>query len=247
LSIRAVEWAFRQQTGSAARKAVLVALADNADDNGVCWPGQEFVAAKTELTERTIRNAVKQLEADGFLSREAQFVNGLRSGTRYFLTFAERDSGRPEADSDRPERDSGPTGNKRPNRPERDSAKPSNTEPSSEPSTSTSAIFGIADAPLSHLLAALIAQNGSRRPQVGKRWADAERLLLERDKRDRSEAERLIRWCQRDEFWRANVLSMPKFREKYDTLRLQAKRGGAGLESPNGSGALRRMPGERAA
>ena len=80
------------------------------------------------------------------------------------------------------------------------------------------------DASLSHLLADLIEANGSKRPTVGKRWADAERLMLERDKRDRSETERLIRWCQADEFWRANILSMPKFREKYDQLRLQARR-----------------------
>ena len=34
-----------------------------------------------------------------------------------------------------------------------------------------------------------------------------------------------IDWCQSDEFWRANILSLPKLREKYDALRLQAQRG----------------------
>lgn len=82
------------------------------------------------------------------------------------------------------------------------------------------------DAPLSHLLADLVAFNGSKRPTIGKGWLDAERLLLERDGRDPGEAERLIRWCQSDEFWRGNVLSMPKFREQYDRLRLQAQRKG---------------------
>lgn len=78
------------------------------------------------------------------------------------------------------------------------------------------------DAPLSHLLADLIVRNGSRQPRVGKTWLTAERLLVGVDERDPKEAERLIRWCQEHEFWRANILSMPKFREKYDTLRLQA-------------------------
>ena len=89
-----------------------------------------------------------------------------------------------------------------------------------------------ADAPLSNLLADLIAQNGSRRPRIGTRWLDAERLLLERDERDRSEAERLIRWCQADEFWRGNILSMPKFRQKYDQLRLQAQRHNGSTPDP---------------
>lgn len=96
---------------------------------------------------------------------------------------------------------------------------------------------GIADAPLSKLLADLIAKNGSRRPRIGKRWLDAERLLLTADDRDPAEAERLIRWCQADEFWRGNILSMPKFRERYDQLRLQAQRGEGGSAGPT------RMPG----
>jgi hypothetical protein len=85
-------------------------------------------------------------------------------------------------------------------------------------------------APLSHLLADLIAGNDpdEKRPRVTRRWADAERLLLDRDDRRRDEAERLIRWCQADEFWRGNVLSMPKFREKYGQLYQAAVRSAAG-------------------
>jgi len=89
-----------------------------------------------------------------------------------------------------------------------------------------------ADSPLSHLLADLIAQNGTKRPLVTKRWADAERLLIERDERDAGEARELLAWSQADEFWRANILSMPKFRDKYDQLRLQAKRNGRGAVEP---------------
>lgn len=78
------------------------------------------------------------------------------------------------------------------------------------------------------LLAELIEANGSKPPTVTKAWRDSARLMLERDHRDPAEAERLIRWCQGDEFWRSNVLSMPKFRQRYDQLRLQAKRDKAG-------------------
>jgi hypothetical protein len=30
----------------------------------------------------------------------------------------------------------------------------------------------------------------------------------------------IIDWCQTDAFWKGNILSMPKFREKYDRLRI---------------------------
>lgn len=82
--------------------------------------------------------------------------------------------------------------------------------------------------PLSYLLADLVASNGSKRPIVSADWATNEDRMLRLDKRDPAEAERLIRWCQASSFWRPNILSMPKFREKYDTLRLQALEEGGG-------------------
>ena len=73
-------------------------------------------------------------------------------------------------------------------------------------------------------LADRIEQNGSKRPRITKGWRDAARLLLDRDDRDLDQAHLLIDWCQGDEFWRSNVLSMPTFREQYDRLRLAAQR-----------------------
>jgi len=75
---------------------------------------------------------------------------------------------------------------------------------------------------LCSLLADLIESNGSLRPTIGTGWHDAARLLIDKDGRDLESATRLIRWVQADSFWQGNVLSMPKFREKYDQLRLAA-------------------------
>lgn len=80
-------------------------------------------------------------------------------------------------------------------------------------------------------LADHIEANGSKRPTIGKAWHDAARLLLDRDERPLEEAERLIDWCQHDEFWRTNILSMPKFRQQYDQLKLKA--GTAASARPN--------------
>lgn len=73
-------------------------------------------------------------------------------------------------------------------------------------------------------LADRIEANGAKRPTIGKSWRDAARLMLDRDGRTEAEVHGAIDWCQSDEFWRANVLSLPKLREKYDQLRLQAQR-----------------------
>lgn len=69
-----------------------------------------------------------------------------------------------------------------------------------------------------------IVENGSRRPNISKGWRDAARLLLDKDGVSEAEAHRLIDWCQADGFWRSNILSLPKFREQFDKIRLQANR-----------------------
>jgi len=73
-------------------------------------------------------------------------------------------------------------------------------------------------------LARLVAENGSKAPTVTARWRDSARLMLDRDGRTEQEIHGAIDWCQADEFWRGNILSLPKLREKYDQLRLQAQR-----------------------
>lgn len=73
-------------------------------------------------------------------------------------------------------------------------------------------------------LADRIAANGSNRPAIGKKWRDAARLMLDRDHRTETQVHAAIDWCQDHEFWRGNILSLPKLREKYDQLSLQARR-----------------------
>ncbi|HCL4023078.1 TPA: helix-turn-helix domain-containing protein, partial [Pseudomonas aeruginosa] len=42
---------------SAPQKAVLISLADNSNDDGVCWPSVAKIAERTCLSERAVRNA----------------------------------------------------------------------------------------------------------------------------------------------------------------------------------------------
>jgi hypothetical protein len=67
-----------------------------------------------------------------------------------------------------------------------------------------------------------VVDNGSKLPKITKPWRDEARRLLDIDGRPLLEALALVDWCQQDAFWRANVLSMTKFREQYDQLRLRA-------------------------
>lgn len=74
-----------------------------------------------------------------------------------------------------------------------------------------------------------IIQLGSKKPRITKAWTDQARLMLDNDNRTEEEAHRLIDWCMTDgNFWQPHIGSMKKFREKYDTMRLQAKNKSSG-------------------
>ena len=49
-------------------RLVLLAIADSANDDGVCWPGQQNLAAKCGISDRTLRDHLSALTRMGFLS-----------------------------------------------------------------------------------------------------------------------------------------------------------------------------------
>lgn len=118
--------------------------------------------------------------------------------------------------------------------------RPDPTRPDPTPTTTSD----VATAPprpeieeLCTLLADRIEGNGSKRPTISKGWRDAARKMLDIDGRTPDQITRLIEWSQSDEFWRANIQSMPKLRQKFDQLRLKAQtparqqRRGVGIQS----------------
>jgi hypothetical protein len=73
LSIKAIAAAYRVKAGSPTNKAVLLALADHADDGGQCFPSVPLLVEKTELKERAVRAALADLEKLGLISRKPQY------------------------------------------------------------------------------------------------------------------------------------------------------------------------------
>lgn len=96
------------------------------------------------------------------------------------------------------------------------------TNPPPSPSSKPKPEFHPEADRLANILADLIEANGSKRPRVTDAWRDAIDKLIRIDKRAPSDIERAIRWSQAHHFWRSNILSAAKLREKYDTMRLQA-------------------------
>ncbi|MFE5582511.1 hypothetical protein [Kitasatospora sp. NPDC056531] len=73
-------------------------------------------------------------------------------------------------------------------------------------------------------LADAVEANGSKRPTITKQWRDEARRLIDIDGRTVDQILGAIDWSQNNSFWRSNVRSMPKLRQQYDQMRLQAMR-----------------------
>lgn len=74
-----------------------------------------------------------------------------------------------------------------------------------------------------HMADSVAARTG-RRPRITKRWRDAARLMIDRDHRPVDQIHAAIEWVAQSDFWAANILGVPKLRDKWDTISLQAKR-----------------------
>lgn len=68
MSIKMMLQAWELQGLSATQKLVLLCLADHANDQGVCWPSMERVAARSDVTDRSARRLIRQLEEMGHVS-----------------------------------------------------------------------------------------------------------------------------------------------------------------------------------
>jgi hypothetical protein len=83
VSVALMSAAFKTSLPST-RKLVLLALCDAANDQGECYPSVNNLVDKCSLGERTIQEAIAELEACNYLRRE--FRNG--RSTVYWLTPA---------------------------------------------------------------------------------------------------------------------------------------------------------------
>ena len=92
-------WPLQGMSGP--QKAVLISLADNANDEGVCWPSVARISERTCLAERTVQAAIKWLAQVGILSVRER----MGRSTIYTLTpasYAPPQAAHPAADAPPP-------------------------------------------------------------------------------------------------------------------------------------------------
>lgn len=83
MSIEALNWVIKQEWESPSQFAVLMLLANYADEDASCYPSQQHIGKVTRLSERTVRDVVVRVEAMGRLVREKGETG---AGKRHRLT-----------------------------------------------------------------------------------------------------------------------------------------------------------------
>jgi hypothetical protein len=250
-----IDWVWKHSRAVNASLIVLLAIAHEANRDGITEMSVRELAGKTRLSERAVQNAVSDLVTRGELAASGGGGRGRRPTYGIPLKGAESAPFRagnpaesapftetpqnlhPLANPPNPA-ESAPFRGRNGSSGHADPRNPAESAPfeiSDVFITSTGIdevqvknVPAITSRPdVEHVCAHLadrIEANGCKRPAVGKKWRDAARLMIDRDGRTEQQIMTAIDWCQDNEFWRSNILSMPKLREKYEQLRLQAGR-----------------------
>ncbi|MCQ9090558.1 helix-turn-helix domain-containing protein [Vibrio alginolyticus] len=87
MSMELMVKALKLKIGNQGRKLVLVKLADNASDQGECWPSYQYIADICEMSKRSAMSHVKKLEDMGLLRRETRIGKTGQSSNLYHLTL----------------------------------------------------------------------------------------------------------------------------------------------------------------
>ncbi|EFO2072372.1 helix-turn-helix domain-containing protein [Escherichia coli O8] len=68
-----------------AKLMIMARLADYSNDDGVCYPGVETICRQLGLGESTVRTAISELEADGWLTRHSRRKGNRNTSNLYHL------------------------------------------------------------------------------------------------------------------------------------------------------------------
>ncbi len=85
MSMQLMVHAMKVPVGNPLTKLVLLKLADNANDEGLCWPKYQTIADECEIGRSTVKTHIKKLADAGFLWIEKR--NNGKSSNYYHLTL----------------------------------------------------------------------------------------------------------------------------------------------------------------
>ena len=87
MSMMLMVQAMKTEVGSPLRKLVLMKLADNANDQGECWPSYRHIAAHCEISRRSVMRHINDLEQSGLLQKRMRMTPTGNTSNLYVITL----------------------------------------------------------------------------------------------------------------------------------------------------------------
>ena len=210
--------------------------------SGICWPSHMTLMADTSLSRTTIKKQLSMLEGEGWIvvtrcDKSTQLKKGSQATNRYALNVPVElriehakktlndaiEGGSPDdlpakggsADDHEGGRQ---TTTNLPLEPSSKESKPSDIQKFTDQDMKTAKwIYG-----------KLLQMNPGHKKPNGQSWAEAVRKIRELDGKTDTEIRTLFIYANEDHFWKTNILSPSKLREKWDmlTIRMNEKKKG---------------------
>ena len=74
MSIEAINWALNCVSGiTSTQKAILIALADRANEENKCWPSYEDICERSCANRKSVVSAIKKLEEAGLIKKTRRY------------------------------------------------------------------------------------------------------------------------------------------------------------------------------
>ena len=226
--------ALKLKVGNPTRKLVLVKLADNANDEGECFPSYQYIADHCEVSRRSVISHIEELIKMGLVEKKLRKNQDDSSSNLYILQLwkgSEKNS--PPSEIISPPSENGslpPSENISPITNHSINQSINHIDLSLQtktPATSPAKKFSFTEMDLAmakEMFARIQKLNPNHKQPNFDAWANDIRLLGERDGKSYPEIIELFEWANQDRFWQANILSPRKLREKWDVLVLQRNR-----------------------
>lgn len=217
------------KVGNPLRKLVLLKLADNANDDGICFPSYQYIADVCEISKASARTHIDALIQMGFISKKARKNKDGSSSNLYVLHL---EKGMP-ADSTGMLGDSiGMPADSTGGMPADSTITSHSINQSINHNTSEQNSDGVDkkskyrfsddDMAVAEWIFKRVKQLAPQtKASYLPNWANEVRLMVERDKHTHQEICSLFKFATEHHFWGRNILSVASLRTKWDRLNLE--------------------------
>nr|DAN00899.1 MAG TPA: replisome organizer protein [Caudoviricetes sp.] len=204
------------------------------NEKGYCWATNDYFGRLYSVSKRTISTWIKSLCDAGYISTEFILDNEsqkvkvrcLKVVEKNFVALTKETSGPPRSRLREPHEENFAENNTLNNTFNISSSQIFEKSKINDERVKKKKVFE-ADSEaylLAKFLERCITENNPKFPQNERqrqRWAKDFDLMLRIDKIDADDIAAIIEWSQDDNFWRSNILSGKKLREKYQQLAMK--------------------------